>query len=133
MTFRACALTALAVVLLPGTAGAATVSVTEEALGTFPPHEQSTLVFEAAAGVILEWLARFRVDCVHVEGANLLSYDEHAGIARAIAARDPDAAAEAMTRHQQRSHALYRLLGAGSGDPGRPGPSPAARAWPKVG
>lgn len=90
-------------------------------------------IFEAAAGVILEWLARFRVDCVHVEGANLLSYDEHAGIARAIAARDPDAAAEAMTRHQQRSHALYRLLGAGSGDPGRPGPSPAARAWPKVG
>lgn len=90
-------------------------------------------IFEAAAGVILEWLARFRVDCVHVEGANLLSYDEHAGIARAIAARDPDAAAEAMTRHQQRSHALYRLLGAGSGDPARPGPSPAARAWPKVG
>jgi DNA-binding FadR family transcriptional regulator len=90
-------------------------------------------IFEAAAGVILEWLARFRVDCVHVEGANLLSYDEHAGIARAIAAGDPDAAAEAMTRHQQRSHALYRLLGAGAGDAGRSGPGPAARAWPKAG
>lgn len=77
-------------------------------------------IFEAAACVILEWLARFRVDCVHVEGANLLSYDEHARIANAIAARDPDAAAQAMTRHQQRSHALYRLLGA---EPGRPGPS----------
>ncbi len=90
-------------------------------------------IFEAAAGVILEWLARFRVDCVHVEGANLLSYDEHAGIAHAIAARDPDAAAQAMTRHQQRSHALYRLLGAESGQPSRPGSSAAARIWPKVG
>lgn len=77
-------------------------------------------IFEAAAGVILEWLARFRVDCVHVEGANLLSYDEHARIAGAIVARDPEAAAQAMTRHQQRSHALYRLLGA---ETGRAGPS----------
>ena len=90
-------------------------------------------IFEAATGVILEWLARFRVDCVHVEGANLLSYDEHAGIARAIAAHDPDAAAQAMARHQQRSHALYRVLGAGGAEPSRPGARPNARAWPKVG
>lgn len=88
-------------------------------------------IFEAAAGVILEWLARFRVDCVHVEGANLLSYDEHARVARAIAARDPDAAAHAMTRHQQRSHTLYRLLG---GEPSRPGAgSPGVRSGTRLG
>ncbi len=89
-------------------------------------------IFEAAAGVILEWLARFRVDCVHVEGANLLSYDEHAGIANAIAMRDPDAAALAMTRHQQRSHTLYRLLGAESGQPSQARAS-SDRSAPSIG
>ena len=91
-------------------------------------------IFEAAAGAILGWLARFRVDCVHVEGANLLSYDEHASIARAIAARDPEAAAQAMTRHQQRSHTLYRLLGAeSSGEATRSAPSADERTWPRTG
>lgn len=91
------------------------------------------VIFEAAASAILEWLARFRVDCVHVEGANLLSYDEHAGIARAIATRDPEAAAQAMARHQRRSHALYRLLGAEGGDVSRSAPSPGKRTWPGIG
>jgi len=70
-------------------------------------------VFEAASEAMLAWLARFRVDMVHVEGANLLSHDEHARIAEAIARRDPDAAERAMTEHQMRSHALYRRLSAG--------------------
>lgn len=69
-------------------------------------------VFEAASATMLTWLARFRVDMVHVEGANLLSHDEHARIVHAIAARDPDAAERAMAKHQRRSHALYRRLGA---------------------
>ncbi len=68
---------------------------------------------------MLAWLARFRVDMVHVEGANLLSHDEHARIARAIAARDPEAAERAMSEHQRRSHALYRRLGATPTAPSR--------------
>jgi DNA-binding FadR family transcriptional regulator len=71
-------------------------------------------VFEAASAAMLSWLARARVDAVHVEGANLLSHDEHARIARAIAARDPDAAAAAMEAHQRRTHALYGRLAARS-------------------
>lgn len=68
------------------------------------------VIFEEAAGVILGWLARFRIDQVQVEGANLLSHDEHSAIARCIAAHDPDGAAEAMARHQLRTHSLYRSL-----------------------
>jgi len=56
---------------------------------------------------------------VHVEGANLLSHDEHARIAHAIAARDPDRAAAAMETHQLRTHALYRRLARKSRNPFR--------------
>jgi GntR family transcriptional regulator, sialic acid-inducible nan operon repressor len=62
------------------------------------------------SAAILEWLARFRIDTVSVEGANLLSHDEHAAIHKAIVARNPAVAAEAMRRHQLRTHALYRHL-----------------------
>jgi DNA-binding FadR family transcriptional regulator len=68
------------------------------------------IVFQELSAQILSWLARNRVDMVHVEGANLLSHDEHAEIAAAIAARDPVSAAEAMRRHQLRSHSLYGRL-----------------------
>jgi Ca2+-binding RTX toxin-like protein len=51
MTIRACILAALAVALLPATAGGATVSVTEETLSPAPlPHERATLLFEAGPG-----------------------------------------------------------------------------------
>lgn len=73
-------------------------------------------IFEEASALVLEWLARFRTDVVHVEGANLVSYDEHAAIAAALADRDPDRAADAMTRHQMRTHAIYQTL-----SEGRPG------------
>jgi DNA-binding FadR family transcriptional regulator len=69
----------------------------------------NAILVEATA-VILQWLARFRTDMVHVKGANLLSHDEHVTIARAIEARDPAAAAEAMRRHQLRSNSLYGQL-----------------------
>lgn len=78
------------------------------------------VIFEEAASVILEWLATFRNDLVHVEGANLLSHDEHASIARAIADRDAEAAAQAMARHQLRTHGLYKTL-----TPAQPGGKPA--------
>lgn len=67
-------------------------------------------IFVEASATILEWLARYRREMVHVKGANLLSHDEHVAIANAIAARDPVAAAEAMRRHQQRSNSLYTHL-----------------------
>jgi hypothetical protein len=50
MISRACTAAAVALAAIPATAGAATVSVTEETVGTFPPHERSTLLFEAAPG-----------------------------------------------------------------------------------
>ena len=67
-------------------------------------------IFEEASALILEWLARFRTDAVHVEGANLVSYDEHSAIADGIAGHDPCQAAEAMTLHHLRTHALYQAL-----------------------
>jgi GntR family transcriptional regulator, sialic acid-inducible nan operon repressor len=67
-------------------------------------------IFEEASALVLEWLARFRTDMVHVEGANLVSYDEHAAIAKGIVERDPEQAAEAMRRHQLRTHAIYQAL-----------------------
>lgn len=67
-------------------------------------------IFMEAAASILEWLAHFRKELVHVEGANLLSHDEHTAIADAIAAGDPAAAANAMRQHQLRSNALYARL-----------------------
>jgi citrate lyase beta subunit len=67
-------------------------------------------IFEEASALVLEWLARFRTDMVHVEGANLVSYDEHAAIAKGIVERDPEQAADAMRRHQLRTHAIYRAL-----------------------
>ena len=67
-------------------------------------------IFDEMAAAILEWLARFRTETVHVIGANLLSHDEHVAIAKAIVARDPVRAAQAMRRHQLRTHALYGQL-----------------------
>ena len=64
-------------------------------------------LFEEMAGAILEWLSRYRIDMVHVDGANLLSHREHEAICSAIIARDPLQAAEQMRRHQLRTHALY--------------------------
>ena len=68
----------------------------------------------AAGDALFTWLPRYRIRMVHVEGANLLSYDEHARIVDRIAARDPKGAQRAIERHLTRSHALYARLGARS-------------------
>jgi DNA-binding FadR family transcriptional regulator len=68
------------------------------------------IIFEEASALILEWLARFRLDMVHVEGANLISHAEHALIAEGITNHDAAKAAEAMTNHQMRTHAIYQAL-----------------------
>ena len=67
----------------------------------------------AAAGeAMYTWLPQFRIQTVHVKGANLLSYDEHARIVECIVGRDPDGAAKAIETHLARSHSLYERLGA---------------------
>jgi DNA-binding FadR family transcriptional regulator len=83
-------------------------------------------IFEEASALILEWLARFRTDVVHLEGANLVSYDEHAAIAGAIGRHDPEEAAQAMTRHQLRTHSIYQALSSGLPG-GRPADAGARR------
>jgi hypothetical protein len=49
MALRTCAVAVLALAASPAVAGAATVSVTEENVGTYPPHKRSALTFEAAS------------------------------------------------------------------------------------
>lgn len=68
----------------------------------------------AAGDALFAWLPRYRIRMVHVEGANLLSYDEHARIVDRIAAHDPKGAVRAIERHLTRSHSLYKRLGARS-------------------
>ncbi len=78
----------------------------------------------AAGDALFSWLPRFRTRMVHVEGANLLSHDEHARIVDRIAARDPPGAVRAIEAHLTRSHSLYRRLS------GRPAPAGALAAPP---
>jgi DNA-binding FadR family transcriptional regulator len=71
----------------------------------------------AVGDALFTWLPRFRMRMVHVDGANLLSHDEHARIVERIAARDPAGAVTAIEAHLARSHSLYDRLGAGSIEP----------------
>lgn len=66
----------------------------------------------ALGDALFTWLPRFRVPMVHVKGANLLSYDEHARIVERIAAHDAQGAVQALDTHLTRSHSLYHRLGA---------------------
>lgn len=64
----------------------------------------------ATARDLLNWLARFQTEAVHIEGSVMLSYREHARIVETIVARDPDAAAKAMFEHLSRTHMAYGRL-----------------------
>ena len=79
-------------------------------------------LFTAVGEALFTWLPRYRVRMVHVEGANLLSHDEHARLVERIAARDPKGAVKAIERHLARSHSLYDRL--------RPQPSASGSAAP---
>lgn len=59
---------------------------------------------------MFEWLKRFHADQVRAPGAERLTIAEHTRIFKAIAARDPDAAAKAMTGHLTRANKLYSVL-----------------------
>ncbi|MEO8134036.1 MAG: FCD domain-containing protein [Betaproteobacteria bacterium] len=64
----------------------------------------------AVGDALFTWLPRHCIRMVHVKGANLLSYDEHARIVEAIAARDPKGAVASIEAHLARSHTLYQRL-----------------------
>lgn len=65
-------------------------------------------IYVALSQAMLEWLAEFHSGLVRLHGAEQLTIDEHEAIFAAIAARDGDRAAAAMTRHLTRASLLYR-------------------------
>ena len=67
-------------------------------------------VFVAAVEAMLAWLGVYYRSLVRAPGAERLTLEEHQRIYDAIAARDGDAAALAMTDHLNRANALYRRL-----------------------
>ncbi|MDJ0945344.1 MAG: transcriptional regulator NanR [Kiloniellales bacterium] len=65
-------------------------------------------IYAAVSQAVFEWLEEFYVELVRLPGAEQITLTEHQAIFDAIAAHDPDAAAEAMTRHLTRANELYR-------------------------
>ena len=70
----------------------------------------------ALGEALFSWLPLHCIRMVHVKGANLLSYDEHARLVECIAAGDPQGAVEALEAHLARSHSLYQRLADQPGD-----------------
>jgi DNA-binding FadR family transcriptional regulator len=69
----------------------------------------NTLIRALSHGM-LEWMTRFRRELVTARGAEQLTLEEHARIMDAIIARNPAAAAQAMTDHLTRANTLYSVL-----------------------
>ncbi len=67
-------------------------------------------IYAAVSQAVFEWLEEFHAELVRVLGAEKVTLEEHSAIFEAIAARDPDRAAEAMARHLKRANQLYRQL-----------------------
>lgn len=65
-------------------------------------------IWPAVAEAVFDWLSHFHVDLVHVPGLEKLTLAEHRQIVEAIAARDPEAAGQAMSDHLTRANELYR-------------------------
>lgn len=62
----------------------------------------------AVLRAIFAWLKRFHTEAVRQSGRERLTINEHTAIVEAVAAGDPDAAADAMRVHLTRASALYR-------------------------
>jgi DNA-binding FadR family transcriptional regulator len=69
------------------------------------------LVLASVVRAVFDWMARFHTRAVHSSGLERLTLDEHEAILLAIAAGDPDRAAEAMKVHLTRANELYRQAG----------------------
>ncbi|HET7714704.1 MAG TPA: transcriptional regulator NanR [Bauldia sp.] len=65
-------------------------------------------IFPALVEAMFGWLGVYYVHLVRVQGAEDLTIAEHRRILEAIAAGQPEAAAEAMHEHISRGNALYR-------------------------
>lgn len=67
-------------------------------------------VFPAVVEGMLAWLGTYYHSLVRAHGAETLTLQEHQRIYDAIAAGQPDEAAQAMSDHLNRANALYRRL-----------------------
>ena len=67
-------------------------------------------IFVAVSQSMFGWLERFHVELVRAPGAEKLTLAEHGRILKAIASRDADGAARAMTAHLTRANKLYSAL-----------------------
>jgi DNA-binding FadR family transcriptional regulator len=68
------------------------------------------LVLSSVVRAVFDWMARFHTHAVRTSGLERLTLAEHEAIVAAIAARDPEKAAQAMKDHLTRANALYRQL-----------------------
>ena len=79
------------------------------ALATVPKNP----IYTSLHAAILEWLVDQRHVTLSYPGQNRVAFDAHAAIFAAIAARDPEAAAEQMRQHLEQVTELYwRVRGA---------------------
>lgn len=65
-------------------------------------------IYPAIVEALFHWASEYDQSIVRAPGAEDLTLAEHERIVEAIAARDPDAAAQAMRDHLTRANALYR-------------------------
>ena len=68
-------------------------------------------IFEAVSEAMLQWLQRFYVGMLRVQGAERVTLQEHKRIVDCIARHDPEGAAKAMMHHLTRAAKLYTRLG----------------------
>ncbi|HEY1945007.1 MAG TPA: transcriptional regulator NanR [Roseiarcus sp.] len=64
-------------------------------------------LFEAVSEAMLSWLREYHTEMLIWSGKENLTLAEHEEIIKCVAAGDPDAAEHAMTKHLDRSAALY--------------------------
>jgi GntR family transcriptional regulator, sialic acid-inducible nan operon repressor len=64
-------------------------------------------IFEAVSEAMLGWLKQYHTEMLIWTGKEKLTLAEHKDIIDSVASGDPDAAEASMTRHLDRSAALY--------------------------
>ncbi len=64
-------------------------------------------IIAAVSGAMLRWLLEYHVSLLHWSGKEDVTVSEHEGIIAALAANDPDKAADAMKMHLDRSQTLF--------------------------